>query len=260
MKFVIRENLDSGVKLSLNRPDVRNAFHPQMIEELTHSARDLAGDEGVRFVLLEGEGAAFCAGADLNWMKSMVDFSVEENKSDAMELDEMFQALADLPVPLITYGHGYIMGGALGLLAVSDFVLLEPATKLCFSEAKVGIVPAVISPYVLRRGSAARLSQLMMTAKMFGADEAVGAGLADEVLTEDDKEKWLASFQKNLSEAAPGAVRATKSLLRKIQMESDAAVIKELTTEAIARARASEEGQEGLRAFLDKKKPSWRSP
>src|SRR5690606_31207882 len=109
MKFIIKEQLASGVRLSLNRPEVRNAFHPEMIAELTQVSKDIASDKNIRFVLLEGEGSAFCAGADLNWMESVVDFSVDENKKDARELDEMFQALADLPVPLITYGHGYIM-------------------------------------------------------------------------------------------------------------------------------------------------------
>jgi methylglutaconyl-CoA hydratase len=260
MKFIIKENLDSGVRISLNRPDVRNAFHPQMIGELTQVAQEVSADPSVRFVLLEGEGAAFCAGADLSWMKSMVDYSYEENKKDAERLDLMFQAISEIPVPVITFGHGYIMGGALGILAVSDFVILDPGTKLCFSEVKVGLVPAVISPYILRRGQATPLSQLMMTGKMFGAAEAVSAGLADELVSANDRGKWLEDFKKNLSETAPGAVRATKSLLRSVLAESNASTKKRLTTETIAKVRTGPEGQEGLRSFLEKKIPSWRTP
>ncbi len=260
MKYVEQEKILTGVRVSLNRPSVRNAFDPEMISELTEVARQLAQDGSARFVLLEGQGSAFCAGADLQWMKSMAAFSEKENLDDARQLDDMFQAFADLPMPLVTYAHGFVFGGALGLLAVSDFSLADAKTIFSFSEVKLGLVPAVISPYVLQRGSLSHLSQLMLTGARFDSAKAQGVGLVDEIVPLDAKDTWLQEFSRALNEAGPAAVAATKRLLSEIRTLKDPDKIKELTTQTIAQVRVSPEGQEGLSAFFEKRNPPWRKP
>lgn len=258
MSFVLQEKILSGVRVSLNRADVRNAFHPDMIAELTAVARQLARDESVRFVLLEGKGSAFCAGADLQWMKSMAQYTEAENEADALQLDGMFQALADLPQPLVVYSHGFVFGGALGLLGVSDFSISDQKTILCFSEVKLGLVPAVISPYVLRRSSAPRLAQLMLTGQRFDEEVAQSVGLVDYILTPEEKEAWLVELTKDLNEGGPRAVAETKKLLNQLRNIKDRQKVKTLTTQTIAKVRVSEEGQDGLSAFFEKRNPPWR--
>ena len=260
MKYVKQERILNGLKVSLNRPEVRNAFDPEMITELTSVAVQVAVDSSVRFVLLEGEGRAFCAGADLQWMKSMAGYSEDENKADARQLDQMFQALADLPQPLVTYAHGFVFGGALGLLAVSDFSLAEPQTIYSFSEVKLGLVPAVISPYVLAKGHSSTVSQLMLTGARFDTAKALEVGLVDEVLSLDSKDNWLKDFSRALNEAGPRAVAETKRLLSQVRNLKDPQKVKELTTETIAKVPVSAEGQDGLSAFFEKRNPPWRKP
>ncbi len=254
------EKTGAVATVALNRPDVRNAFHPRMIEELTSLFRDdLNRDAGLRAVVLRGEGKAFCAGADLGWMKSMVGYTLEENRADSERLFAMFSAIRACPVPVVGRAHGFVMGGALGLIAVCDIVAAEAGTRFCFSEAKLGLAPAVISPFVLEKMHAAHAHRYMLTAEVFGAAEAVAAGLAH--FTGDDAavDGFISAVLGAVRDNGPAAVRATKSLLRANASRTDWDELKTQVTRTIAELRVSDEGQQGLRGFLEKREPPWRA-
>lgn len=245
--------------VSLNRPDVRNAFHPEMIEELTRTFNDdLNRDKALRAIVLRGEGKAFCAGADLGWMKSMVDFTLEQNKLDSEKLFEMFAAIRACPVPVIGKVHGFVMGGALGLVAVCDIVAAESQTQFCFSEVKLGLAPAVISSFVLEKMQVSYAHRYMLTAEVFGADEARASGLVHFTGDEKAVEKFIQTVSGLIGENGPEAVRATKGLLRTAAVRSDWEEMKSETTRVISERRVSAEGQEGLRGFLEKRSPAWK--
>lgn len=258
MKTLLVEDQTDVVRVRLNRPQVRNAFHPEMIEELTKTFKGLAKNKKVRAVVLSGEGASFCAGADLEWMKSMVDYSRAQNKKDAEKLYVMFETMAQLPAVLLGKAHGHVMGGALGLLAVCDLVVAEEKTEFCFSEAKLGLSPAVISAFVKNKVSFSQMSRWFLTAEIFSSTTAKEIGLVHEVAAaqsiDSQIQKWLDSLLAN----GPLAVQETKKLLRQIAFETSHVKLKKTTTTLIANLRVGAEGQEGLRGFLEKRKPSWR--
>ncbi len=257
MKTLIVKNDKTILHVSLNRPQVRNAFHPEMISELTLAFKDLKKNKDVRCVVLSGEGESFCAGADLAWMKSMFSFSRAQNKKDAEKLFDMFQAMYDLPCPLIGVAQGHAMGGALGLLAVCDIVVAHEKTEFCFSEVKLGLSPAVISAFVKNKMELSQMSRWFLSGEVFTAQQAKDMGLVHEVTSQPQVvlEKLNKSFLAN----GPQAVRETKSLLRKIARESSSAKLKKQTTDLIAKLRVGTEGQEGIKGFLEKRSPSWRS-
>ncbi len=258
------KNLKVGVSgriatMTLNRPDVRNAFQPEMIRELTAAFAELSKREDISVVVLRGEGKSFCAGADLGYMKSMAAFSFEENVRDSGELFEMFWTMRLCPHPIVTRVHGHAMGGALGLIAVSDVVGAVEGTQFCFSEVKLGLAPAVISPFVLERMAVSHARRYMLTGEVFGTDEALKSGLVHFAGDEDAVDGFIEQTAKVISRNGPEAVRATKTLIMRISAENDWPGRRELTTRVIAERRASAEGQEGLRAFFEKRDPAWRS-
>lgn len=243
------------VRISLNRPDVRNAFNPEMIAQLTKSFRAFADRTDLSAVVLSGEGKSFCAGADLSWMQDMVQYSLEQNKKDSEQLFEMFAAIWQCPLPVIGVVHGAVFGGALGLIACCDYVFAEEKTQFCFSEVKLGLAPAVISHFVVRKASLAAVMPWMLSAQVLSVKDLQSAHLVHEVFSQTAViEKYLEYF----IEAGGEAVRETKKLLRNIEGASwqDS---KNDTTKVIAERRVSAEGQEGLKAFLEKRTPAWRS-
>lgn len=251
--------------LQLNRPEVRNAFNPEMIQEITEAFDSIPLE--VRAVNLKGKGSVFCSGADLEWMKSMVNFTLEENKSDSNKLYEMFQAMKNCPAPIVTVVQGAAMGGALGLLACSDVVLAESSTKFCFSEVKLGLAPAVISSFVLRKVNLGMISPLMTSGKIFGVSEAERCGLVHEVGQTETLEERLKGWNQHYLDSAPNAVRETKKLIQNLMdlsltetksSKEKLLIQKEMTTDLIAARRVSQEGQEGLKSFLEKRKATWR--
>lgn len=242
----------------LNRPEVRNSFHPQMIAEITKAFQGFATRQDLRAIVLRGEGKVFCAGADLHWMKEMVKYSLEENKKDSQQLFEMFNAIYQCPIPVISVVHGAAFGGALGFLAASDYVIAEEKTQLCFSEVKLGIAPAVISTFVLKKMALGIASPLMLTGKVFGPKEVLGSGLVHELVTAGDLDSKVSAVEKLFLEVGPEAVRATKKLIHQISSLTDAQAAVE-TAKVIAERRVSAEGQEGLQSFLEKRQPSWRA-
>ncbi|MBL7688219.1 MAG: enoyl-CoA hydratase/isomerase family protein [Bdellovibrionaceae bacterium] len=260
MKSVRVEQQDLVIRVVLSRPDVRNAFDGETIADLTDVFRKIADGRigtGARVVQLVGEGGSFCAGADLNYMKSMAGFSREENALDAERLFAMFETVRSCPLPVIAHVHGHAMGGGVGLTACADIALAESGTKFAFSEVRLGIIPAVISPFVLSRMNPGWARRWMMTGEVFDADQAFAAGLVSFVGTSDQVVAEKARLVKVFCEVGPEAVRETKMLIRDV-VGRDPLDVQERVTEAIADRRVSAEGQEGLRAFLEKRDPSFR--
>ncbi len=258
MAFVSVSESNGVVHVRLNRPEFHNAFDAEMIQNLTDTFFNLEKQHPhSRCVLLTGEGPSFCAGADLKWMQSMVNFSFEENCDDANRLFSMFEAILKCRLPIVAKVHGNIMGGGLGILAVVDIVGAQKETKFCFSEVKLGLVPSIISGFFKRRITTSHLRPLMLTGEVFGVDRAQSLGIvhfsgeAEEV--EDFVQGQVDFIKNNGSEA----VRALKSLLL-FEEESSWDEVRRETVRLIAERRVSREGQEGLKAFLEKRKPTWR--
>jgi methylglutaconyl-CoA hydratase len=235
------------LQVTLARPERRNAFDASLIAELTDA---FAGVGDARAVVLSGDGPSFCAGADVDWQRSAIDLTYDENVEDAMRLYRMLEAIDSCPAPVVCHVHGYALGGGSGLVACADVALARPDAVFGFSEVRLGIIPAVISPFVLKRiGSAAR--RYFLTGERFGAETALRIGLVDEVT--EDVEKAVDEVISALLAGGPEAVREAKRLVRERPSGIDIAHI------AAAR-RTSDEGQEGLRAFLEKREPSWKAP
>jgi methylglutaconyl-CoA hydratase len=243
------------VHVALNRPEVRNAFNEEVIAELTAWAGSVrAGD--VRVAVLRGEGKVFSAGADLTWMSKMVRYSEEENLRDARAAAGMFQALDSLPVPLVGRVQGAALGGGVGLAAVCDIVVAADDAVFGLTETKLGILPAVISPFVLAKIGVSAARELFLSAARFSAARAREVGLVHAVTTAADLDTIVDAYVREILTSAPHAVAAAKALIAKVanRTPSEAA---ELTAATIARHRVSDEGQDGMRAFLEKKKPGW---
>lgn len=253
--FIKVENQKDVFKITLNRPDLRNAFHPEMIQQLTGAFREAAQSKA-RFVYLSGAGKSFCAGADLDWMKSMKNFSRDQNIADSEKLYEMFQAAWECELPILTQVQGHVMGGAIGLVAVSDFVAAHTETQFCFSEVKLGLAPAVISSFVLSKTVHPKIKEWMLSGKIFSSQDAKDVGLVSFYGEEIGIKEFLLSTAQSLCSAGPEAVRKTKKMLRGLSPEK--LEFKRLTTETIADRRVSAEGQEGLTAFFEKRQPSWK--
>jgi len=244
------------IRVVLNRPETRNAFDAEMIREITKLFKSFGKRKKEKAIFLSGEGPSFCAGADLEWMKKSVHLSKAQNLKDAENLFDMFAAVRDCPIPVVTKVHGHCMGGGVGLVASSDIVLAEQDTNFCFSEVRLGLVPAVISSFVLARGVPSRLRGLMLTAELFSAEVARESGLVNEVGRELELDKKLKDLAERFGEAGPVALRATKQLLADLP-NAPKAKVKSLSVQVIAKQRTSPEGQEGLKAFVEKRKPKW---
>jgi methylglutaconyl-CoA hydratase len=250
------------VRVVLDRPEVRNAFNARMVGELSRTLAELAAlpGERLRLLLLEGEGNVFCAGADLAHMKQQASAGPARNLENARELGRMFSALAGFPVPVVSFVRGAAIGGGLGLAACSDFVLAEPQAVFATSEVVLGLVPALIGPYVVRRLGLAQAAPLMLTGRRVQAPEALRLGLAQRLVQpEEAAEEALAKVLREFLQAGPRAARATKALLLKIAPLPGPELF-EATAAAIADARASSEGQLGLQAFFDRSAPPWEQP
>jgi len=242
--------------IALNRPEVHNAFNEVMIRELQNVV-DLAVDEDqTRVVVLTGKGRSFCAGADLNWMRRVKDYSYEENLEESLRLADLMHIIYTLPMPTIARVNGAAIGGGTGLLAACDVIIAAETAKFSLSEVKLGLVPAVISPYVIRRVGESRCRQLMLTGERFKADRAKRYGLVNTVVPIEDLDDAVQERVAQLLTSGPEALKTCKELLRRVPL-MDFEEAKAYTAEVIARLRISREGQEGMAAFLDKRKPDW---
>lgn len=261
MKTLLVEEKNHVLKVTMNRPEVRNAFNPEMISEITKVFTDASNRHDLRAIVLSGAGKVFCAGADLNWMREMVNFSLSQNESDSHQLHAMFAAIADCACPVVCVVRGASFGGALGLMAASDVVIAEDKAQFCFSEVKLGLAPAVISEFVLRKCELGHVVPLMLTAQIFTVEQAQRAGLVHHVAGDDsnrDIDQVTDDVLAQICDCGPQAVRATKKLLRSLDVQNREAA-RAQTTKLIAQLRVGSEGQDGLKSFLEKKTPSWRS-
>lgn len=242
--------------VTLNRPQLHNAFDDALISKLTAELRRLDADPKVRVVLLAGAGKSFSAGADLNWMQRMAGYSHQQNLDDALGLAELLRTLDRLGKPTVALVQGAAFGGGVGLVAACDIALAAESARFCLSEVKLGLIPAVISPYVVRALGGRASRRYMLTAERFSAAEALRCGLVHEVLPSEE----LAGRGRQLAETllgnAPGALAAVKQLLRDVEAPLDETLIRQ-TAERIAELRAAPEGREGVAAFLEKRRPAW---
>jgi methylglutaconyl-CoA hydratase len=242
--------------VSLARPEVRNAFGPRLIEELGATFTELNDDPETRVIVLRGEGRSFSAGADINWMRETVAYSRQENVEDATRLALMLEAIKRCDKPVVCRVHGHAIGGALGLLTTSDYVIAADSTTFAFSEVKLGIVPAVISPFVLRRISVGQARALFVSGERFDAVRAEKIGLAHVVVSEEQLDAEVERVVGELLTAAPGAIAVAKHLTSEVAYRDPRDVMMH-TAETIASKRTDPEGQEGLSAFLEKRRPAW---
>ncbi len=246
-------------RLTLNRPDVRNAFNDDVIAELTEWASAIAAaarDERPRVVVLAGAGKTFCAGADVTWMAKTVAYTADENRRDATAMSRMFLAIDSLPVPVVCRVQGAALGGGAGLAAVSDIVVADEGAIFGFTEVKLGILPAVISPFALAKIGRSAARELFLTGAKFSAARAKDVGLAHAVVPAGDLDRTVDAYVRELLTAGPEAVAAAKSLIPAVWGHTPDEA-RGLTAAAIAERRVSKEGQEGLAAFLQKRAPSW---
>jgi Enoyl-CoA hydratase/carnithine racemase len=243
--------------LTLNRPDVHNAFDDRMIAELLDALGAVRGNDHVRALVLQSNGKNFSAGADLGWMRSMAAKDYDENMADAGELSRLMQELDELPKPTIALVQGAAFGGAVGLAACCDIALATPASSFCLSEVKIGLIPAVISPYVMRAMGTRQARRYMVTAERFGAEIAQQIGLVHDVV--DDLQTAVRPLLDTLVGNSPAAVTAAKQLALDIDQQPLNAATRRVTIERIAAIRVSAEGQEGLSAFLEKRTPNWKN-
>jgi len=248
---------DGVVFVTINRPQKKNAFDAATIAALYEAFETLHGADKVRVVFVRGAGGTFSAGADLNWMRDAADWSESDNRDDAMGLAKMLKALHDVPALTVALVEGAAMGGGAGIVAACDMAVAVEGARFAFSEVKLGLIPATIAPYVIEAVGARRARQLFLTANIFDADYAAHAGLIDMVLPEGSVDEFISMLTDSLSANAPGAMGDAKRLVNDVAGEEIDNRLLEETAKRIARARVSAEGQEGVRAFLDKRAPSW---
>jgi len=256
----IRLEISGGVaRITMARPEKHNAFDDVLIAGLTDAFERAGADDAVRVVILEAEGKSFSAGADLGWMERMADYSEEENLADARKLAHMVRVLNELPRPTIARVQGAAFGGGVGLVAACDIALASHTASFCLSEARLGLIPSVISPYVVEAIGARAARRYFQTAERFDAEQAHELGLVHEVVPRERLDSRLAELVGHLLDNGPAAMAASKELIRRVASGPVDDAMVEDTARRIADIRATAEGREGLRAFLEKRGPKWRT-
>jgi methylglutaconyl-CoA hydratase len=254
-------NIQPGpvAQVTLSRPEVRNAFNDEVIAELTTAFTELGQNKAVRAIVLAAVGPAFCAGADLNWMRRMADYTHAENLADAAQLAEMLRVIYTCPKPTVARIQGDVYAGGMGLVAACDMAVSVDTANYCLSEVKLGLYPATISPYVIRAMGARAAHRYFLTAERFDAVEAMRIGFVHAVVSAEQLDAKVNDMTQALLSASPNAVQQCKTLLHDVAgKDIDAALIAQ-TVEGIATIRASAEGKEGVQSFLQKRKPAWLS-
>jgi methylglutaconyl-CoA hydratase len=256
VKTIIAAKEGAVLRLTMNRPQVHNAFNSEMIRELAAAFGEAKKDPDVRLVILTGAGESFCAGADLNWMREIIRYSYEQNLRESRELAELMHSIYTLPKPTIARINGAVIGGGTGLFSACDIVIASDKAKFGLSEVKIGLVPAAIGPYVIRRIGESAARELFLTGERFDAQRALAIGLVNKVVPHDALDEKVAEVVRLLLGSGPEAIARCKELLQKVPaMGLEEA--KDYTAEMIAGLRVSPEGQEGMSAFLEKRKPKW---
>jgi len=252
-------NIQPGpvAQVTLSRPEVRNAFNDEVIAELTQAFTELGQNKEVRAIVLAASGSAFCAGADLNWMRRMADYTHAENLADAAQLAEMLRVIYTCPKPTVARIQGDVYAGGMGLVAACDMAVSVDTASYCLSEVKLGLYPATISPYVIRAMGARAAHRYFLTAERFDAVQALRIGFVHEVVTAEQLDAKVAELTNALANASPNAVKECKTLLHNVAGQDINAALIAHTVEGIASIRASFEGKEGVQSFLQKRKPAW---
>jgi methylglutaconyl-CoA hydratase len=241
------------VSLTLNRPDKRNAFNEAMIDELAHALELAEKDTGCRALVIQGKGKHFCAGADLEWMQAAQQASSKANQQDALKLSLLMATLDTFSKPVITLVQGSVYGGGIGIVACSDIVLADRSAVFCLSETKLGLIPAVIGPYVISAIGLRQARRFMLTAESFGIASALEYGLVHELHDVGKSDQALHDLVRHIMQTAPQAVMEAKAFIRQYQVEVDP----KATAQVIAKIRLGKEAQEGIAAFLEGRKPEW---
>ena len=257
MNHLLIQVIDKVATVTLNRPDVRNAFNDEVIVEMTTAFNALGARGDVRCIVLAASGPAFCAGADLNWMRSMADYSREQNLADAGRLAAMMHAVYACPKPTIARIQGDVYAGGTGLVAACDIAVSSDAAHYCLSETRLGLVPSTISPYVIRAMGARSAHRYFLTAERFTAAEAWRIGFVHELVTAAELDGKVADVAQALVNAGPEAVKLCKTLVQDVAGHDITPALVQMTVESIADVRVSPEGREGLQSFLQKRKPNW---
>ncbi len=252
------ERQGSIARVVLARPEIRNAFNDLMLADLLEAFGQIKDDETIRVVILTGEGKAFCAGADLNWMKRVVDYTYEENYEDSLQLARMLREIYCCPKPVIGRVNGHAIGGGTGVVAACDITIGSRDAVFAFTETKLGLTPAAISPYLLKRMGERNLRQYFLTGERFTAEQAVRLGLLNSVAEPEGLDAEVEATVKMILSGGPHALEVTKRLIEGIG-EGTLDENGPFTAEVIARLRMSDEGQDGMNAFLEKRKPKWIS-
>lgn len=256
-KTIEIEYLDQKAIIWLNRPEIRNAFNEVMISEIISAFRETTENPNVKLIILRGRGKAFCAGADLNWMRDVSTYTYEQNLKESLQLSQCFNTIYNCQVPTIAVVHGAAIGGANGLLAACDITICEEDTVFSLSEVKIGIVPACISPFVIKRVGEYGAKELMLTGRRINGREAEWFRLVNKSLPASDLEDYLDKMIEMLLTSGPKAVTHCKVLIDQISNKITLEEALTYTAKMIAEIRSSEEGQEGMAAFLEKRKPNW---
>jgi len=253
---IIYKKSNQVANIIFNRPEIHNAFNSTVIREMLHLFDELKKDDDLRLVLLTGKGKSFCAGADLNWMRAVVKQSFEENLKESMELAELFHKIYTLKRPIIGKINGAAIGGGTGFVALCDISIAARSAKFSFSEVKIGLVPACIGPYVIKKMGEGKARELFITGERMTAQRALDMGLVNKVVDDDKLDEEVNTLIKAVLSSGPEAVAMAKKLVGEVPgMTADE--FKPFTAEMIARLRVSDEGQEGMDAFLNKRKPNW---
>jgi methylglutaconyl-CoA hydratase len=247
---------DRIARVTLNRPEIRNAFNDVMISELLEIFTNMASREDVRVIVLTGSGTCYCAGADLHWMKRIQGYSYQENFEDTLRLAELMYRMYASPKPTIARINGPAIGGGTGFVAVCDLAIASESAVFSFSEVKIGVVPACISPYVVRRVGESRCREFFLTGERLTAHRALESGLVNQVVPEGELDKAVGERVQQLLSSGPYALNICKQLLQKVPL-LDFEEAKTYTADVLARLREGEEAQEGMAAFFEKRKPEW---
>lgn len=255
--FVKTEMRGSVLHVTLCRPEAHNALNAEIISGLTQIFKSVKSNTSVMAVVLRGDGPSFCAGGDLNWMKTSLKFSLAQNLKDTQKLSDMYEAIFQCPAPVLGVAHGNVMGGGVGLTAVCDVVAADTETKFCLSEVRLGLVPSIIAPYVLKKVPESEIRPLMFTAEIFKGPHAAKIGLVHFTGTKTEAENFITNKLQLIVNNGPEALRLTKQLIQKIKTSSWAQA-RQATVKTIAQRRVSKEGQEGMNAFFEKRSPQWR--
>lgn len=255
--LIIGRKINGVVRLIINRPEAGNAFDDALIKALLDALAELE-QTGIRLLILQSAGKHFSSGADLNWMQNAVNLNREENLEDAQQLAELMHRLYRFPAPTLALVQGAAFGGALGLIAACDIAVAADNARFCLSEVKIGLIPATISPYVIEAIGIRQARRYFLSAEVINAEQALKIGLVHELCSENELAQKADDYSQRILTNSPAAIRATKKLIREVASSPINKTIINSTCEQIADIRTSREGQEGLSAFLEKRKPSWK--